>query len=137
MKRVAASAAFGVVLGFALSCMGFSDFGKVHAMFTFADRRLFWTFAVGVTLTGLAFAVWARRAALTPRPIHPGTITGAILFGWGWALTGACPGAALVQLGEGQLPALVTLAGIFVGAALYRRVHARWLGWDRGGCDVD
>jgi len=42
-----------------------------------------------------------------------------------------------VQLGEGQLAALVTVAGILVGTAIYRLIHARFFRWDRGSCEVD
>jgi len=35
-------------------------------------------------------------------------------------LQGARPSAAFVQLGEGQLPALVTCVGIFCGILLFR-----------------
>jgi hypothetical protein len=126
---------FGLLLGFSLSWMGFADFGEVHRMFTFADLRLVLTFFAGVALTGLGFALLARGRFLEPRPIHKGSLAGGVLFGVGWALTGACPGAALVQLGEGQLPALLTLVGIAAGTVLYRAVHARWLGWERYACE--
>ena len=47
-----------------------------------------------------------------------------VLFGLGWALTGGCPAAPLVQLGEGKLAALATMVGIAVGTTVYRRVHS-------------
>lgn len=131
------TALLGLVLGFSLSWMGFADWGEVHRMFTFADLRMLMTFFCGVTLTGVGLALLARRHALAPKPLHRGAIAGGVLFGVGWALTGACPGAALVQLGEGQLAALVTLAGIFAGTLLYRPIHARFFGWDRGECGAD
>ena len=127
----------GLLLGFTLSRLGFTDYAEVHRMFTFADWRLFLTFMGAVALTAAGFAALNGRARHAPRPLHRGVIVGGLLFGIGWALTGACPGAALAQLGEGQLAALITLAGICLGTILYRRVHARWFRWDRGGCDVD
>jgi len=130
-------ALFGLALGFALSWMGFADFREVHRMFTFADPRLLLTFFAGVGLSGLGFWALARGRALEPKPIHKGTIIGGILFGLGWAITGACPGAALVQLGEGQLAALATLAGILGGTFVYRLVHDRWLRWERVGACYD
>ena len=137
MKPIARVAGFGLLLGFSLSWMGFADYREVHRMFVFADLRLLLTFLAGVAATGIAFAWLARGRALPPRPIHNGIVAGGVLFGVGWALTGACPGAALVQLGEGQLAATLTLAGIFAGTVAYRHVHARFFRWDRGPCDAD
>jgi uncharacterized membrane protein YedE/YeeE len=136
MKLTLRAALVGLLLGFSLSWMGFTDFREVHRMLVLADLRLLLTFAGGVTLTALLLLVLARGRRRPPRPIHKGTIVGGLLFGIGWAVTGACPGAALAQLGEGRLPAALTLAGIFAGVLLHRAVHARFLRWDRVGCDV-
>jgi len=124
----------GLLLGFALSWMGFADFGEVHKMFTLHDLRLLFTFFAGVALTGVGILVCVRGQKLTPRPIHRGTIIGGALFGLGWAVTGACPGAALVMIGEGQLAALVTIAGMAVGTVAYRAVHRRYFHFDTGSC---
>ena len=50
----------------------------------------------------------------------------------GWALTGACPSITMVQLGEGQLAAVWTLGGVFVGNWLYSVVHQRYFRWELG-----
>ena len=89
-----------LLLGFSLSWMGFADWGELHRMFTFADWRLFLTFMVGVAGSGVGILLLRRGRLLQPRPIHKGSLIGGLLFGIGWALTGACPGAALVQIGE-------------------------------------
>jgi uncharacterized membrane protein YedE/YeeE len=102
-------------------------------MFTFADRRLLLTFAGAVVLAAIGFALHCRGAGMPQRPLVRGTIPGAVLFGAGWAISGGCPGATLAQLGEGKLPALVTLGAILVGTAIGRRVKAR-AGWDSGSC---
>ena len=60
---------------------------------------------------------------------------GGVLFGVGWALSGACPGIILVQVGEGKLGALVTLAGVFLGNALYAAVHQRYFRFSVGSCE--
>ncbi|MBK8940052.1 MAG: YeeE/YedE family protein [Polyangiaceae bacterium] len=52
----------------------------------------------------------------------------------GWALSGACPSIALVQLGEGQLGGLVTLVGIFAGNFVYSIVHERHFRWSTSSC---
>jgi uncharacterized membrane protein YedE/YeeE len=125
---------FGLALGFALSHIGFADYTEVHRMFTFADLRLFMTFACAVLLTALGFALFGGKSSPPSRPLHKGTIVGAALFGLGWAVAGACPGVVLVQIGEGRIVAFVSLAGVIAGAWLYGLVHARYFRWDRGSC---
>ena len=53
--------AFGVLLGFSLSRIGFSSYDELHRMFVFADWRMFFTFAGALMLTGLMFQVVFRR----------------------------------------------------------------------------
>jgi uncharacterized protein len=125
--------AFGFGLGATVSAVGFSDYGELHRMFTLADPRLFLAFGGAVVLAAAAFAVHCGRGRIPARPVTSGTIAGALLFGVGWALCGGCPGAVLVQLGEGKLAAAVTLGGVLVGTALGQRVKAI-LGWDPGSC---
>ena len=123
---------FGFALGAAVSAAGFSDFGELHRMFTFADVRLLLAFGGAVVLAGLGFAIHCR-GRMPARPLRQGTVPGALVFGAGWALCGGCPGAVLVQIGEGRLAALVTLGGILAGTAIGRRIKGA-LRWDPGSC---
>jgi uncharacterized protein len=138
VKQAFGTLLMGALLGFALSRIGFSSWQEVHGMFTFQNPRLLATFAIGVVLLGVGWR--AARAAsttasrLTSRNIHPGSAIGGLLFGVGWALGGACPGVALVQLGEGQLRAGLTLVGIFSGNWLYAIAHERFFRWSSRSC---
>jgi uncharacterized membrane protein YedE/YeeE len=126
----------GVALGFCLSRIGFSSWDEVHRMFVFQDLRLLFTFAGAVAILALAWPLAARAgdARWVTRTIHKGTLAGGAIFGVGWAVGGACPGIALVQVGEGQLGALWTVAGIFLGNFVYSVVHERWFRWSVGSC---
>lgn len=126
---------YGLLLGFCLSRMGYSDFSEIYAMFTFGDPRLYLTFAGGVALITLCFAL-LLRGKVANRPLHRGTVIGAALFGLGWALTGACPAIALVQIGEGKLAALLSLFGVLLGTAIYPAVHRRFFKWEMGSCNM-
>ncbi len=139
MSDLAREGIVGVLFGFVLSGIGFSSWDHVHAMFTLSDLRMVLTFAVAVGVLAILWPLMRRRwdAPAVNRPIHRGTVAGATLFGAGWALCGACPSIAWVQLGEGQLGALMTLGGIFVGNWLYGILHARYFRWDVGGCASD
>jgi uncharacterized membrane protein YedE/YeeE len=126
--------AFGVLLGFSLSRIGFSDYDELHKMFVFADWRMFFTFAGGLVLATLLFQVVFHGLFQLSRPIHKGSVVGGVLFGVGWALAGGCPSVPLVQLGEGKLAALFTVAGIVSGMLLFRWLQARYLHWNVTAC---
>jgi len=125
--------ALGTLLGAAASAAGFTDFGQLHRMFTLGESRLFLTFTGAVVLAGIGFAIHCRGAGMPRRPLTRGTIPGALLFGAGWAIAGACPGAVLAQIGEGKLAALVTLGALLAGIAVGNRIKGR-AGIDSGSC---
>lgn len=126
--------AIGLLLGYCLSRIGFSNFDEVHRMFLFVEWRLFLCFALAVALSFAGFTLLQAHRRIPGKPLHPGTVPGSILFGTGWAVTGACPGVALVQLGEGQLAALFTILGILVGVWIYKHLQAQLFDWDSGSC---
>ncbi len=131
-------AMLGLLMGITLSAIGFTDYDQLFNMFTFADTRMLFAFASGVGLAAMVFGILhvTRIMRLEKKIYHPGTIMGSILFGYGWVMCGACPGIALIQLGQGKLPAILTLIGIFVGVRTYRFLHERYFHWDTGTCGI-
>jgi len=126
----------GVVFGFSMSRIGFTSWDEVQGMFTFQDFRLLFAFMLAVGLLTVAWRVIAAVAKpkWSERKVHRGTLIGGALFGVGWALTGACPTIAMAQIGEGQLAALWTIAGVLGGNYIYSVVHQRYFRWDISGC---
>jgi uncharacterized membrane protein YedE/YeeE len=136
MGTIGRAAGVGVALGFVLSEIGFGTFGQVHALLVLSDLRILFAWVGAVALGVLTFlAIRGKLGQLPKRPFHKGIVPGAALFGAGWAIAGACPATALVQLGEGYLPAAVTLVGIAVGTWVYPAVHKRFFRFDPGTCD--
>lgn len=136
MKAAIYTGLTGFGLGFALSRIGFSDWDEVHRMFTFADWRMIGAFALAVVVLAISWRVVTKVTGATwsPRLVHQGTVAGSLLFGAGWAIAGSCPSIALVQLGEAQFGAALTLGGIFAGNALYSYVHERYFRWSTRNC---
>lgn len=122
--------AFGAVFGFVLSRVGATEYDAIARMFLLEDFHLAGVIGVAVLVAGLGLAivrrarsgVLARYAALVQeKPMKPGLVLGAALFGAGWAITGTCPGTGLAQIGEGKIMALFTVSGMVLGTAAYLR----------------
>ena len=60
-----------------------------------------------------------QQVAIAPKVFHKGQIYGSLLFGLGWALTGACPGPLYAQIGSGFLVVVVTLLSAIAGTWTY------------------
>jgi hypothetical protein len=53
------------------------------------------------------------------KQFNKGQIYGGLLFGFGWALTGACPGPIFAQIGSGATVVIVTLFFAIAGTWVY------------------
>jgi len=58
---------------------------------------------------------------LEPKKFNKGQVYGGMIFGLGWAVTGACPGPLFAQIGTGAFVILVTLFSAIVGTWVYGR----------------
>ncbi|WP_028664784.1 DUF6691 family protein [Runella zeae] len=54
-----------------------------------------------------------------PKKFQRGQIYGGLIFGLGWAITGACPGPLFAQIGSGFVAVLVTLLSAIAGTWVY------------------
>jgi uncharacterized membrane protein YedE/YeeE len=88
--------------------------------------------AIGVGLPGFALAKRMKVSYLnlamklpTNTQIDRRMVLGSLTFGAGWGLAGYCPGPALVALGNGQRPALLFVAAMVFGMALFEMAERR------------
>lgn len=138
MRR--AALLFGVAFGFVLSRVGATSHDAISGMFLLEDLRLAGVMAVaiGVSAVGIAVVRRLRFASLNGAPIilaakpfNRWLPLGAAMFGVGWSLSGACPGTALAQVGEGRLSALATVSGILLSSFVVESVARRRSQHDR------
>ena len=54
-----------------------------------------------------------------PKKFNKGQVYGGLLFGFGWAITGACPGPLFAQIGTGATVIIVTLFSAIAGTWVY------------------
>jgi uncharacterized membrane protein YedE/YeeE len=62
---------------------------------------------------------------IIPKTYHNGFIYGGIIFGIGWAITGACPGPLFAQVGSGATVVIVTLISAIAGTWMYGYLKPR------------
>jgi uncharacterized membrane protein YedE/YeeE len=60
---------------------------------------------------------------IAPKKFTKGNIYGGLLFGFGWAMTGACPGPLYSLVGSGLLIILVVLLSAIAGTWVYGKVR--------------
>ncbi len=63
--------------------------------------------------------IYGEKIELHPRKFNRGQIYGGLIFGFGWALTGACPGPLFAQIGTGSLVVIITLLSAIAGTWVY------------------
>ena len=127
----------GLLFGLGLIVSGMANPAKVLG---FLDLAGAWDPSLALVMGGavgvgmLAFWV-ARRRVVSPlgermplpasRQIDRRLVAGSLLFGIGWGVAGFCPGPALVALGMGLPKALVFVAAMLLGMALFEGLE--WL----------
>lgn len=60
-----------------------------------------------------------KAIKIIPKTYTKGFIYGGIIFGVGWAITGACPGPLFAQVGSGATVVVVTLLSAIGGTWVY------------------
>lgn len=101
---------------------------RIHDMFLFREAHMYLIIGVAIVVAMISMLIIKRLKLKSidgkpimykPKPYHTGVIIGGMLFGAGWAITGACPGPIYAQIGSGEWLALLTFAGAMLGMFTY------------------
>ncbi|MBC9905077.1 MULTISPECIES: DUF6691 family protein [Achromobacter] len=123
--------ASGLVFGLGLIISGMANPAKVLGFLDIGgawDPSLAFVMGGGVLVTAVGFAfLRRRRASLSGEPLRWPTATrvdlrlaaGSLAFGAGWGLAGFCPGPALVAASAGVSEALIFVAAMVAGMAIF------------------
>lgn len=63
--------------------------------------------------------IYGEKIEFHPKKFNKGQIYGGLIFGSGWALTGACPGPLFAQIGTGAVVVAVVLLSAIAGTWTY------------------
>ena len=64
-------------------------------------------------------SLYGESIVFVSKKFSKGQIIGGVLFGFGWAITGACPGPLFAQIGAGTTVIIVTLLSAIAGTWVY------------------
>jgi uncharacterized membrane protein YedE/YeeE len=63
--------------------------------------------------------IHGEEIKIAPKQFNKGNIYGGLIFGFGWAMTGACPGPLFALVGSGLLIIAVVLISAILGTCVY------------------
>ncbi len=107
---------------------------RIHDMFLFREPYMYLVMGTAVVVGGISMLLIKRfqvkdmtgePIVYQPKPYHKGIIFGGMIFGMGWAITGACPGPIYAQIGGGEWIAALTFIGAMGGMHLYAWLRPR------------
>lgn len=125
IKFLIAGIVFGIVMA---KSEAFSWF-RIQEMFRFQSFHMYGIIGVAVVLGVIGVALikkyQIRDSAGNPIQFYPKDksiwryLLGGTIFGLGWALSGACPGPMVVNIGYGYLTMIIVFFFAIIGTYLY------------------
>lgn len=69
--------------------------------------------------------IYGEEVEFHPKAFNKGNIIGGLMFGFGWAITGACPGPLFAQIGSGSTVIILTLLSAIAGTWTYGLIREK------------
>lgn len=118
----------GIFIGFVFVKSEVVSWFRIQEMFHFQSFHMYGIIGSAV-MVGMVSVWLIKKFKVTsiygevidfhPKQFNKGQILGGLLFGTGWALTGACPGPLYAQIGSGFLVVGITLLSAITGTWVY------------------
>ena len=118
----------GILFGITFVKAEIISWFRIQEMFHFQSFHMYGVIGSAVAVGLISMQLIKRfhiktldgeEVRITPKKYNKGTVIGSIFFGFGWAITGACPGPIYAQIGAGFLISLLTLIGAVGGTFVY------------------
>ncbi|KIC64256.1 DUF6691 family protein [Chryseobacterium taiwanense] len=118
----------GILFGIVFVKAEIISWFRIQEMFRLQSFHMYGVIGSAV-LTGM-ISVWLIKkfkiktlngepVTIAPKEFNKGQIFGGLIFGFGWAITGACPGPLFAQIGTGAFAVIITLLSAIFGTWVY------------------
>ena len=125
---------FGIVFGILLTKAEVISWFRIHDMFLFKEAHMY--LIIGSAIATAAISVLLikyfkvktldkKEIVIDSKALNKGTVIGGVMFGIGWAMTGACAGPIFAQIGVGEWAAISTLISAVLGTYSYSVIKSR------------
>ena len=118
----------GIIFGIILVKSEVISWYRIQEMFRLQSFHMFGVIGSAV-VTGIISILIIKRfkiktisgenIELPAKKFNKGQIYGGLIFGFGWAITGACPGPLYAQIGSGSSVIIITLLSAVAGTWVY------------------
>lgn len=125
----------GIVFGVIMTKSEAVSWFRIQEMFRFQSFHMYGIIGTAVTLGVLGVAAikkfGLRDFQGNPITFYPKDrsvvryLAGGTIFGLGWALTGACPGPMVVNIGYGYVAMIIVFVFALIGTFLYGVIKDR------------
>jgi uncharacterized membrane protein YedE/YeeE len=122
----------GILFGIILTKSEVVSWFRIYEMFKFQSFHMYGVIGSAVVIGMVLIYLFKNQKiknyqgqAIEVEPKKKGVsrnLIGGIIFGFGWALGGACPGPMFALVGKGVIPIIVVLFGAVLGAFAYHGV---------------
>jgi uncharacterized protein len=120
--------AVGLVFGLAFVKAEIISWFRIQEMFRLQSFHMYGVIGTGVVLGALSVylikkfkvkTIYGEAIEFHPKKFNRGQIYGGLIFGFGWAMTGACPGPLFAQIGTGAMAVGVIILSAIAGTWTY------------------
>lgn len=124
----------GLFFGFILVKGEIISWMRIQEMFRFQSFHMYGVIGSAIVVGLISILIIKKFKIKTihgetpefhPKKFNRGQVYGGLVFGAGWALTGACPGPLYAQVGAGMLVVIITLLSAIAGTWLYGFLRTR------------
>lgn len=119
---------YGIWFGIILTKAEIISWFRIQEMFRFQSFHMYGIIGSAIVVGALSILLLKKfnvkdsngeEIVFLKKPYNKGFIIGGILFGLGWALTGACPGPIFALIGSGYSVFIITMIFALFGVWIY------------------
>jgi hypothetical protein len=118
----------GIFFGIILTKAEVISWFRIQEMFRLQSFHMFGVIGSAVVVGAISVfiikklkikTIYGEEVHFEDKPFNKGLVIGGLLFGFGWAMTGACPGPLFATIGTGATVVTVTLLSAIAGTWVY------------------